>query len=197
MNTTKMFIQSNPNVELTFQQIVEFTLNKQEGGIIEIGVGHGDTSVELLKLCEKHNREYIAIDPFESNWNNIPESYGKPYPYEVWSNNIKPFRNKNRITHYQVPSQDKSLYKILKQHTPIAFAFVDGLQFKEAVLSDIKLLTTLKCAVICIDDYNRNTTVSQVPEAVNEFLQNNPEYKVVAENNNVTRCKAYIVDNTW
>lgn len=195
MNTTKIFSHQPQNIELSFQQVIDFTLNKQEGNILEIGVGNGDTSVELLKLCKRHNRRYIAIDPFETNWANIPQEYGTPYPYKIWEKNISQY--KNIVTHFKLPSQDASLYELLKEHTPIAFAFVDGIQYKNDVLSDINLLAHLKCPVICVDDFTRNTQFSQVPAAIDEFLSSNAEYKLIADKNSNIRCKAYLVHNSW
>lgn len=195
MNTTKIFTREESSNELTFEQIVNFTLNKQPGNVIEIGCGNGDTSIPLLKICQKFNRKYIAIDPFEDNWENIPEGYGKPYPYNIWKDKVKNFQD--RIVHFRLPSQDPSLYELLEQQKPFAFAFVDGLQYKEAVLSDINLLVKLNCSVICVDDYDRNTQLSQVPEAVNEFIEQNKNFKFVTERSSASRRKAYILHNTW
>lgn len=196
MNTSKIFMQQQQQApELSLDDIVNFTLNKQPGNVIEIGCGGGDTSIHLLRSCKKFNRKYIAIDPFEDNWNNIPDSYGKPYPYSVWKDKVKHFQD--RIVHFKLPSQDPSLYELLEKQKPFAFAFVDGIQYKQAVLSDINLLVKLNCAVICIDDYDRNTELSQVPDAVNEFIEQNPNFKVVAELSTTRRRKAYIVDSSW
>ena len=181
--------------ELSLDDIVNFTLNKQPGNVIEIGCGGGDTSIHLLRSCKKFNRKYIAIDPFEDNWNNIPDSYGKPYPYSVWKDKVKHFQD--RIVHFKLPSQDPSLYELLEKQKPFAFAFVDGIQYKQAVLSDINLLVKLKCPVICVDDYTRNTEFSQVPAAIDEFLSSNAEYKLIADKNSNIRCKAYLVHNSW
>ena len=47
-------------------------------------------------------------------------------------------------------SADPKVYDELLNYTPISFAFVDGLQFKDSVLSDLALMTRLNVPVICV-----------------------------------------------
>jgi hypothetical protein len=194
MNTTKIFSQE-PQPELSFDQILHFTVSKTPGNIIEIGCGNGDTSLVLLKVCKKYNVKFVAIDPFEDNWDNVPEGYGTPYPYKTWSDNVKQY--KDIIVHHRLPSQDKKLYKLLEPNKSYSFAFVDGIQYKDAVLSDINLMVHLDVPVICLDDFTRNTDISQVPTAVDEFLSTNKDYKLICDFIPAQRVKAYLVKNSW
>ena len=69
---------------------------------------------------------------------------------------------------------------------------MDGLQYEEAVLSDLNLMHSVGCKVICVDDYKRLTELSQVPLAVTKFLENEL-YDLVVETLSTDRCKAYLI----
>jgi hypothetical protein len=43
------------------------------------------------------------------------------------------------------------------------------------------LAVDLKIPIICVDDMNRSTGISQVPLAIPEFLKNNPKYELIYE----------------
>ena len=82
-------------------------------------------------------------------------------------------------------------YELLK-YKPIIFSFVDGLQYTDSVLYDLNMMDKLNCKVICVDDYNRLTNISQVPLAIEEFIKNNKNYDVVYQNDNK---EIYLVRN--
>ena len=69
---------------------------------------------------------------------------------------------------------------------------MNGLQYTDNVLYDLNMMDKLKCKVICVDDYNRLTNISQVPLAIEEFIKNNKNYDVVYQNDNK---EIYLVRN--
>lgn len=170
-------------------------LEEKPGNIIEIGAGVGEITKELLRVTSKKNCKVIVIDPHELGWDEMPDSYGRPYPYHEFLENVSEYRD--NLIHLRVSSLDKSVLGELKKFGPYRFAFVDGLQYKEAVLSDLELMHEVGVEVICVDDYTRLSEISQVPLAVEEFIKKYSNYKLEADSNQITnnssdRCKAYL-----
>ena len=163
-------------------------LSVEDGYCIEIGAGYGETTVKLLNQVK--NYKIIVIDPFEDGWDNMPESYGKPYPFFLFQNAIKQFSDK--VILIKKSSDDSSVIDELLKYKPIIFSFVDGLQYTDNVLYDLNMMDKLNCKVICVDDYNRLTNISQVPLAIEEFIKNNKNYDVVYQNDNK---EIYLVRN--
>src|SRR3990172_2654101 len=139
--------------------ILEECLQKHEGDIIEIGAGHGDNTLEFLKLADKYNRQVIVIDPFEAGWGEMPVSYR--YAYGIFEEKVKEY--KHRLYLHSKTSLCITSESTCKA-TNIAFAFVDGLQYKGAVLNDLGIVS--HADLICVDDMDRETSQSQVPSAV-------------------------------
>lgn len=163
-------------------------LNIEDGYCIEIGAGYGETTIKLLNSVK--NYKVIVVDPFEDGWDNMPESYGKPYPFFLFQNATKQFSDK--VILIKKSSDDLSVIDELLKYDPIIFSFVDGLQYMDNVLYDLNMMDKLNCKVICVDDYNRLTNISQVPLAIEEFIKNNKNYDVVYQNNNK---EIYLVRN--
>lgn len=174
--------------------ILEDILQKKKGNIIEIGAGVGDTTKALLFTAEKFGVKVIVIDPHELGWDQMPETYGKPYTYKNFLSNVEPYINS--LVHFRVSSLEPDLYEKLKPYEPFAFSFVDGLQFKDAVLSDLNLMHKLNLSVICVDDFTRNTELSQVPEAIEEFLKKNDDYEIINESVE-SRAKAFLIKKQY
>jgi len=101
----------------------------------------------------------------------MPLSYGEPYPYSIFYNSLKTYIEDKSLILFKCPSNDPSLPEKLTKHSPIRFAYVDGLQYKEAVLEDLFLMQELEVPYVVVDDYTRETEISQVPLAVKEFLE--------------------------
>ena len=136
------------------------------GNIVEIGGGEGLNTIRFIKIAKEQNRKVITIDPFD----DIPgadESYFKPYPLEKFSLNVGDCTG--YLSLLRLPSQHESVQLTMLKHKPVGFVFIDGLQTKEAVLSDLRLAESLDAEIICVDDYDRLTESSQVPLAVREF----------------------------
>jgi len=169
-------------------QVFNNLLNIEDGYCIEIGAGYGETTVKLLNSVK--NYKIIVVDPFEDGWDNMPESYGKPYPFFLFQNAIKQFSDK--VILIKKSSDDSSVIDELLKYKPIIFSFVDGLQYIDSVLYDLNMMDKLNCKVICVDDYNRLTNISQVPLAIEEFIKNNKNYDVVYQNDNK---EIYLVRN--
>jgi len=169
-------------------QVFNNLLNIEDGYCIEIGAGYGETTVKLLNSVK--NYKIIVVDPFEDGWDNMPESYGKPYPFFLFQNAIKQFSDK--VILIKKSSDDSSVIDELLKYKPIIFSFVDGLQYTDSVLYDLNMMDKLNCKVICVDDYNRLTNISQVPLAIEEFIKNNKNYDVVYQNDNK---EIYLVRN--
>lgn len=150
-------------------------ISTEDGYCVEIGAGYGETTVKLLPQTK--NFKVVVVDPFETGWDKMPESYGKPYPYTLFERAVKGFSN--RLILIKKLSDDPTVLDELKNYLPIVFSFVDGLQYVENVLSDLKMMDELNSKIICVDDYNRLTKISEVPLAIEEFMKINQNYEMV------------------
>ena len=189
MKSTKQYIEESCDYQELWQ-ISEELLSRYPGNIIEIGAGIGENTVGFLGIASTKNSKVIVIDPFEDGWNEMPQTYGEPYPYNLFELNTNKYKD-NLILH-KVSSQSNGLFEKLVESSPYTFAFVDGLQYEESVLSDLNLMHSVGCKVICVDDYKRLTELSQVPLAVTKFLENGL-YDLVIETLSTDRCKAYLI----
>lgn len=153
------------------------------GNFVEIGAGTGHTTVKLLSEAKDTDSKVLVIDPWQSD-EHQPPGYGV-YSYDDFTERTKGFDN---LVVAKMPSYFKDVENYLRNITPIAFAFIDGLQYKENVLSDLFLLAAYDAEVICVDDINRSTPISQVPEAVEKFLQGNNKYKRVKTREALIEC---------
>lgn len=149
---------------LVWTEILIELLENNEGNLVEIGAGHGTTTQLLCKIAKENNRKVIAVDPFESGWHEMPESY--KYAIDEFSKLLDEYDNLHLIAK---SSQDPSVLGNLLAFDPITFCFIDGLQSVEAVLSDIALMEKLNTTLICIDDADRLTGDSRVPEALSLY----------------------------
>jgi hypothetical protein len=70
---------------------------------------------------------------------------------------------------------------------------VDGLQYKDSVISDLNLMKKLNCNIICVDDFTRNTNESQVPLAIDEFLATNSDYVMLHYEDIAVRAKVFLI----
>lgn len=136
-----------------------------EGCFVEIGLGVGNTTNILIKEAESVNKTVIGIDPFSED--DAPRSYTLPYSYDKFMENVG---DPDNFILIKQNSMSKVVFDRLLD-LDIALAFIDGLQYYGAVLSDLSLVKHAQ--MIILDDYNRSTGVSQVKEAVEEFLKHN------------------------
>lgn len=170
--------------------IADECLRVHKGNIIEIGAGNGESTEEFLKISKKYNHNVIVIDPFEDGWDDMPETYGKPYPYQIFKSRVSKYENLNLV---KKSSTDKNIYNELINFLPISFSFVDGLQYKNSVISDLNLMKKLNCNIICVDDFTRNTNESQVPLAIDEFLATNSDYIMLHYEDIAVRAKVFLI----
>jgi hypothetical protein len=165
-----------------FNNMMYHLLGMIPGNIVEIGAGSGQSTKVLAEAATRQDRKVLVIDPWDSV-GNMPAGYGQ-YAYRDFIMNTKPYLN---IIVCQRPSHHKEVGQFMSGITPIAFAFVDGLQFVENVLSDLFLCSAFGAEIICVDDINRSTDISQVPIAVDKFLKGNNKYKRI-ETPNLIEC---------
>lgn len=150
-----------------FAHILDLILPHIPGNLVEIGGGAGLTTRVLLAAAKKHNRQVLVIDPFETN-KTAPESYVKPYPYEKFREGVKGMESKLIICPHA--SLSFEAHNQLTRLGQIAFAFLDGEQSHGTVLNELYMMQNMGVNLICVDDINRNTAISQVPSAVRDFL---------------------------
>lgn len=170
--------------------IADECLRVHKGNIIEIGAGNGESTEEFLIISKKYNHNVIVIDPFEDGWDDMPETYGKPYPYQIFKSRVSKYDNLNLV---KMSSIDENIYNELINFLPISFSFVDGLQYKDSVISDLNLMKKLNCNIICVDDFTRNTNESQVPLAIDEFLATNSDYVMLHYEDIAVRAKVFLI----
>lgn len=137
---------------------------KFEGDLVEIGAGTGETTIQLLELAEKYDKKVVVVDPFEYDWHNIPEDYAKGYAYNDFMNYIEKY--KDRLILYRYNSLSHEAAEALRGHH-ICFAYIDGLQYRGAVLNDLRITSHAICQ--CLDDYDRISKKSQVPYGLAEY----------------------------
>ena len=175
-------------------EVLRDILSKQIGNIIEIGAGIGETTKLLLYTAKEYGVKVVVIDPHELGWDEMPESYGRPYPYQQFIENTNEY--KDFMIHIREASQNEGMTEKLMQFKPIVFSFVDGLQYKDAVLSDLNMMKKLDCSCICVDDYTRLTSISEVPLAIEQFLKDNNDYELIHEDVD-SRAKAFLIKKTY
>lgn len=152
-----------------FTVLLDSLLPMCSGNLVEIGAGSGMTTRVLLQAAETFNRRVLAIDPFEDGWASMPVGYGVPYPHAVFREQVKGMES--RLTLCQNLSASSFAWEAIDRHRPIAFAFLDGLQYQGNVVKELEMMQKAKAVVIAVDDVNRLTDVSQVPLALREFLE--------------------------
>lgn len=155
------------------------------GHIVEIGGGEGINTLRFLEASQCMVKGVIVVDPFEQ----IPgadESYFKPYSYEDFREATKQYKKSLKVI--RLPSQHPEVYLKLKELLPIGFMFIDGLQDRLSVLSDLRLAEALDVEIICVDDYDRLTESSQVPRAVSDFMETT-KYKFI----DIGKREAYFI----
>ena len=150
--------------------LLESYIQENKGDIVEIGAGYGEHTLEFLQLAEKYNRDVVVIDPFN---NDMPETYR--YDFSIFWDKVKEY-SINLIVHKKT-SLCKTSEEICKRE--IAFAYVDGLQFKGAVLNDLRIVS--HASIICVDDMDRETEESQVPSAVYDFIKQTGKNLLILE----------------
>ena len=157
---------------------LEQLLQTEHGHVMEIGAGKG---VNTNVLCDLPMVDrVIVIDPFESCWDDddVDTSYTEPYPYDRWLENITLYQF-DRVHLIQKRSDDKTIFDELKDMGPIIFCFVDGLQKEENIINDLTLLDKLKVKYICLDDWERETELSQVKRGTMRFMETNDNYEIL------------------
>lgn len=145
------------------REICEYALKNFPGDIVEIGGGFGDNTIEFLKLARAYKRKVFVIDPFEEGWGEMPHSY--QYQYGNFMNKIKGYED--ILTVHKRNSLCETSEKLCSS-LDISFAYVDGLQFKGAVLSDLRIVD--HSHVIAVDDFDRESLISQVTPAIHEYI---------------------------
>lgn len=150
----------------TLDEIADWAASEFPGDLCEIGAGTGNTTVNLLAIAQKYDRKVLVVDPFESGWVDMPESYGSHYTQEKFMDATEGRKDYlNLLVANSLSMEAEMFFK----DTSLCFAFVDGLQFKRAVLSDLDMIS--HADVIVVDDINRDGELSQVPYAVEEFIE--------------------------
>jgi hypothetical protein len=135
---------------------------KLDGSFAEIGLGVGETTLKLLEF----KKMVYGVDPFEDGWGEMPKSYGNPYRFEDFSKKVQDYTNFKLLKVNSLSYEAEQFLSV-----PLALAFVDGLQYKGAVLNDLRIVSHAE--IIIVDDFNRSTGISQVPQAIEEYLKTN------------------------
>mgnify|MGYP007031189112 CR=1 FL=1 len=152
----------------------EKALQEFPGCIVEIGAGYGENTIKFLDLAEKYDRQVVVIDPFESGWEGMPPTYR--YSSKIFYARVEPL--KHRLTVHTLNSLSEEAFLLCKTKLyDIAFAFIDGLQFMGAVVWDLEMVGN-RASVVCVDDMDRKTGESQVPQAVKYFTTRYTEKKL-------------------
>lgn len=181
-NASRVGVQMSPEGRMQrFEKLLDALFPVVPGNLLEIGCGAGLTTKIFLEAANKWNRRVLAIDPFEDAWNSMPSGYGEPYPYQTFQSMVAGIDQ--RLTLCRNLSVSSYAVQALKDAGQIAFAFLDGLQYQSNVVKELEMMQNAGVSVICLDDVNRLTDVSQVPLALREFLDSDGCQYVSAEVN--------------
>lgn len=168
-NASRIGAQMSPEGRMQrFEKLLDALFPVISGNLLEIGCGAGLTTKILLEAANKWNRRVLAIDPFEDAWNSMPSGYGEPYPYNKFQSVVSGIDQ--RLVLCRNLSASSYAVQAVSDASPIAFAFLDGLQYQSNVVKELEMMQNAGVSVICVDDVNRLTDVSQVPLALREFL---------------------------
>ncbi len=154
---------------IRIRDMLPYLLDVVQGDLVEIGAGIGVTTVAMLMSTVKRGRTIVVIDPWEDEFDGHANVYTyKEFQavissYSVYDTQFIPDRH---LYVSRMRSQDARAAELVGEAKPLAFAFIDGLQTYEAVLSDLELVNG--AAVICVDDIQR----SPVARAVDAFMSN-------------------------
>ena len=141
--------------------VADLACQKYPGDLVEIGLGHGETTRFLLPVAARYSRKVVGIDHYGED---MPKSY--IYRKEDMLDTVKKTGYASHFEHHNVSSLSAEAEDALFTRR-LAFAFVDGLQFKRAVMADLELVKT--AGIIVVDDAMRRTMESQVPDALNDW----------------------------
>lgn len=156
-------------------QLLRTVFEHHGGNAIEIGAGAGHTTVAMLKTAAAHGRTVLVIDPWDECYRESPYYRDVHVSAGYYGHKHKTFMEmvggyeKHLIVHSR-PSSCSSVPAAISQIAPIAFAFVDRLQLREAVLYDLRTMATAGVSVICVDDWDRIGAEIDVPGGVSSFL---------------------------
>jgi hypothetical protein len=112
------------------------------GALVEIGAYEGKTTIRLLEIAQRYDREMIVVDP----WTPGVQQCGK-MTYEAFARRTAPWID--RMTVIQKKSQDPGVIVTLGDGD-IAFALVDGLHTYDACRTDIESVS--HAGIIAVDD---------------------------------------------
>lgn len=123
--------------------VAEYCIQHWPGDIVEIGLGHGNTTKIFAEIACVHDRRVIAVDPFDV----MGTGWGDDY-FEVFSRNTEPWRN--IVDLIEASSLEPDTIRAIGERE-LCFAYVDGLHTYEACYSDI--LAVGHCeGIIAVDD---------------------------------------------
>lgn len=157
---------------MRFKVVLPAILATYPGGLVEIGAGTGESTREFLLQAKAAGRRVLVIDYWPSQ-EELGGGYGG-YQFTKFQENTADLTEYLDICY--VSSFNPKAMEKLWESRPIAFCFVDGLQTKDAVVHDLNMTAACQPSVICVDDWDRLTAISQVPLALAEFLPH-PNYR--------------------
>lgn len=125
------------------KRVAELCAKTWPGDLIEIGLGHGKTTIIFAEIARKYGRKVIGVDPFTV----MGTGWGDDY-YDTYMKITEPWRD--FIDLIKLSSMSPEAMAAIKARD-LCFAYVDGLHTYGACLSDI--LTVGHCkGIIAVDD---------------------------------------------
>lgn len=127
------------------KSVAEYCIERWPGDIIEIGLGHGRTTMIFAEIARACGRRVIGVDPFD-----VRTGFGdnRSEQFNIYTKNTRPWQD--TIDLIKESSLVPETVATIKARE-LCFAYVDGLHQYEACLSDI--LTVGHCnGIIAVDD---------------------------------------------
>jgi hypothetical protein len=186
---TDRFYVSSPE---SLAHVAEMAVKLFPGPIIEIGGGNGHITKELLKVAKRYNRMVYVVDPYSLAREDAPLSHGAGggYTLESLMKSVRSVGGESHFKLIQESSQDLDR-ETIRALGDLSFAFVDGLQYADAVTNDLYLVS--QCPVIAVDDYKRHTELSQVASGVAKFVnESSDEYEMIIDTA-IERSRVFLV----
>lgn len=133
------------NIRERVVAVCELCAQRYPGDFVEIGGKRGETTVFLAEIARKYSRKVIVVDPWVLNTEDCHEG-----DYEEFMRIMTPYADITEII--RASSLDEKTISILKEKE-ISFAFIDGMHYGYAILSDIKSFVNIN-GIIAVDDIN-------------------------------------------
>ena len=145
-------------------------MQNKEGGVLEIGIHHGQFFIALNQLIDDH--QSYAVDVFDDQHLNI--DFSGEGDYHQFIDNLNKF-DKHRGQNVKIIKGDSTDNSIFDNISKCHYVSVDGGHTVQHVINDLTIATNLLTnnGIVIVDDYFNHWWPS-VTEGIMKFLMTSP-----------------------